>query len=129
MSLIKESKLWRYKEIPWKATWKAEKKYGTEIDLAINDWNDNSVLKFIHLEEYLKTPGWGRRRRWASRNYLKFVYSKDDERCKSFVGMQNGVQKVTCGKNTSYQSIVHELGHAIGLHHEQQRNDRKIKKY
>jgi hypothetical protein len=44
--------------------------------------------------------------------------------CSSFVGKQGGMQTVTLGSECSAGNAIHEIGHTIGLWHEQSREDR-----
>jgi hypothetical protein len=53
------------------------------------------------------------------------VFTPDNsQRCSSYVGKQGGAQPVRLSKRCSTMNIVHELGHTIGLWHEQSRLDR-----
>ncbi|WP_333660416.1 M12 family metallopeptidase [Chishuiella changwenlii] len=40
------------------------------------------------------------------------------------VGNQRGVKYISLNNEASYPTIIHEMGHTIGLYHEQSRNDR-----
>ncbi len=46
--------------------------------------------------------------------------------CQSFVGRQGGQQLISCKLGDSFDesALKHELGHALGFYHEQQRSDR-----
>lgn len=54
-------------------------------------------------------------------NYIEFIVS---EGCWSQVGMSGGRQEIGLAKNCHLMQTNHEIGHALGLWHEQSRSDR-----
>lgn len=58
-------------------------------------------------------------------NYVQFTNTTEAGRCSSYVGLQNsGAQSIWIGSYCSTGNVIHEIGHAFGLWHEQTRNDR-----
>jgi astacin len=65
--------------------------------------------------------------RWVPRtsesNHVEFVYSGSGG-CSSYVGMIGGRQTINFSNWCGVAGAMHEMGHAIGFHHEQSRSDR-----
>lgn len=74
---------------------------------AINHWQANSSIKFVQ--------------RSSESNYVYFTTGSG---CSSYIGMIGGRQNITLSTSCSTGSTIHEIGHAIGLWHEQSRVDR-----
>jgi uncharacterized protein (TIGR03437 family) len=63
--------------------------------------------------------------RTTEANYVHFVRSTTlDAACSSYLGMIGGSQTILTTDACSAASVIHELGHAWGLEHEQVRADR-----
>ena len=64
-----------------------------------------------------------KKRTELDKNYL--VFTTKENGCFSYVGMQGGPQEVNLSKGCHYNLIAaHEILHAIGMEHEQSREDR-----
>lgn len=58
------------------------------------------------------------------KDFIRFIKHDAECGCCSYVGKQGGGQEVVIGECEGTESIVHELGHAIGFYHEHGRPDR-----
>lgn len=85
---------------------------------AISHWNENTHFRFVEYNSREDT------------DYL--VIGEATSECYSNVGRQGGRQYIRCdlddadGDGIKFQkgSLIHELGHTVGLYHEQSRPDR-----
>lgn len=79
---------------------------------AIAHWEKHTGIRFIKLTA-------------ANMNlYGNFISFEDMDGCFSAVGMQGGKQEISLGAGCSLGNAIHEIGHALGMWHEQSRNDR-----
>ncbi|SEJ42817.1 M12 family metallopeptidase [Bacillus thuringiensis] len=74
---------------------------------AISHWENRTFIRFV--------------RRTTETNYVTFRLS---DSCSSRIGMQGGEQFINLGNDCSTGNVIHEIGHTVGLFHEQSREDR-----
>lgn len=80
---------------------------GKELGKAMSHWESKTKITF--------------KERTTEKDY---VVIKDSTGCSSNVGRIGGEQTITLNKQCDFGAVVHEIGHTIGLFHEQSRIDR-----
>ena len=77
---------------------------------AIGEWNDKTVMSLVA--------------RAMERNYVRFANVASGF-CRSKIGMEGGGQWISLPpQGCDAYAVAHEIGHAVGLWHEHQREDR-----
>src|SRR5262249_43473437 len=74
---------------------------------AIQHWTDKTPIRFQERNEE-----------------EDFVTFRPGDGCSANVGQRGGEQFVTLGPSCSTGNVIHEIGHTVGLWHEQSRADR-----
>lgn len=79
---------------------------------AIAHWQEKTNIRFVQ------------RTNSNANQYPNYIYFRPADGCWSFVGMQGGKQDIGLASGCGLGATIHEIGHALGLWHEQSREDR-----
>jgi len=81
---------------------------------AILEWQTHTGIEFVEIASETETQ---------YPDYIRFIPAEGTT-CSSWVGKQGGPQDVKLAPRCNKGNTVHEIGHALGLWHEQSRIDR-----
>lgn len=81
------------------------------VTKAMKHWEEKTKIRFVK-----RIP--------SDPKHKNFVRFEDQGGCFSQVGMRGGKQIISLGAGCGLGAAIHEIGHAVGLWHEQSREDR-----
>ncbi len=82
------------------------------VNNAIAHWQEKTNIRFV------------RRTISNASQYPNYVYFRSADGCWSYVGMQGGQQDIGLANGCGLGATIHEIAHALGIWHEQSREDR-----
>ena len=78
-----------------------------DVQRAIEEWNAKTVISLVE--------------RTTQQDYVRFMSGRG---CSAYQGRHGGEQFISLHETCDWRIVVHEIGHAVGLWHEHQRQDR-----
>jgi hypothetical protein len=101
---------WKDNTIPYEID--ADLENRQRVDVAIDHWRNNTPMKFVLRDA--NNP-----------MHQDYVVFRPGDGCASSVGRRSGRQEIILGSGCSAGNCIHEIGHTVGLWHEQSRIDRE----
>ena len=112
VGIERERFLWPNRIVPFKIDQNFPLRMRRRIEEAINQFRYRTRLNFYERTDSL------------AKAYPNYINIKPSRGCWSFVGMRGGRQDIGLVPWCKKSAIIHEIGHTVGLWHEQSREDR-----
>lgn len=103
-------RLWPEGRVPYLIDATVSQTVRALIPQAVEHWNSRTLIQFVP--------------RTTETNFVRFQGGTSTISCSSFVGMIGGGQSVRVPEGCSLGAVIHEMGHVVGLWHEQERFER-----
>ncbi len=106
-------RVWPNGIVPYRLSTSLSDSAKSKVREAVDHWNSFKAVTLVERTSANAS---------AYPDYIDFVY---ENRCASWIGYQgNGAQSIYTGDKCSTGTLIHEIGHALGLLHEHTRSDR-----
>lgn len=113
---------WRHGKIPFVVA--GDEFLRQKVKLATEHWKTFTPFRFIEITDDDEITNIGKVMMADGSVFDGYVSFENQGACFSAVGRRGGKQIISLGDGCNVGSAIHEIGHTVGLYHEQSRADR-----